>query len=162
MILEIQDASTLIGIGKLACYRGDSALLGTAISRIRSIDIDSAADSNSQTSLQFLLAMQLFLQGEFSASVIPFEELVLASENRFGTSHPRTCECRGLQALVAVLLGSQTQIALSKSYEKLCDCRSSMKEQGLDASSSSVVRTLLAIEAWINRFSFYEIFAASG
>ena len=160
MIMEIQDVSTLIGIGKLACYRGDSALLGTAISRIRSIDIDSAADSDSQTSLQFLLAMQLFLHGDFSASVAPFEGLVLASENRFGTSHPRTCECRGLQALVAVLLGAETQTALTQSHEKLQDCRSSMKEQGLDASSSSVVRTLLAIEAWIHRFSFFEMFAA--
>jgi hypothetical protein len=153
MVLEIQDASTLIGIGKLACYRGDSGLLGTAISAIRGIDI--AADSNSQTSLDFLLAMQMFLQGEFSASVIPFEELVVASENRFGMSHPRTCECRGLQALVAVLLGSQTQNQMLKSYEQLSHCRGSMKDQGLDASSSSVVRTLLAIEAWIQRFSIF-------
>jgi hypothetical protein len=150
MIHEIKDASTLIGIGKLACYRGDSGLLGTAVSAIRGMDI--AADSNSQISLDFLLAMQLFLQGEFSASVAPFQRLVVASENRFGTSHPRTCECRGLQALVAILLGTQSQTNMSKSQEELHRCRDAMKEQGLDASSSSVVRTMLAIEAWINRF----------
>ena len=158
MVMEIQDASTLIGIGKLACYRGDSGLLGTAISAIRGIDIVS--DSNSQTSLEFLLAMQLFLHGEFSASVLPFEDLGAASENRFGTSHPRTCECRGLQALVAILLGSQTQSQMSKSYEQLYHCRDSMKGQGLDASSSSVVRTLLAIEAWIKRYVLF-FFAAA-
>lgn len=152
MITEINDASTLIGIGKLACYRGDSALLGTAVSAIRGMDI--AADSNSQTSLDFLLAMQMFLQGEFSASVVPFQDLVIACENRFGTSHPRTCECRGLQALVAMLLGTHSQAEFLKSYHGLYDCRDAMKEQGLDASSSSVVRTLLAIEAWLLRYLF--------
>jgi hypothetical protein len=150
MITEINDASTLIGIGKLACYRGDSALLGTAVSAIRGMDI--AADSNSQTSLDFLLAMQMLLQGDFSASVVPFQELVIACENRFGTSHPRTCECRGLQALVAMLLGTQSQAQVLKYYNELYNCRDAMKEQGLDASSSSVVRTLLAIEAWLLRY----------
>ncbi len=152
MITEINDASTLIGIGKLACYRGDSALLGTTVSAIRGMDI--AADSNSQTSLDFLLAMQMFLQGEFSASVLPFQDLVIACENRFGTSHPRTCECRGLQALIAMLLGTQSQAEFLKSYQGLFNCRDAMKEQGLDASSSSVVRTLLAIEAWLLRYLY--------
>jgi hypothetical protein len=98
--------------------------------------------------------MQLFLHGEFSASVAPFEALVVASENRFGTSHPRTCECRGLQALVAIFLGSKSQTNMASSQEQLHHCRDAMKEQGLDASSSSVVRTMMAIEAWISRFLF--------
>jgi hypothetical protein len=150
MIFEIKDTSTLIGIGKLACYRGDSGLLGTVVSAIRGMDI--AADSNSQISLDFLLSMQLFLQGDFSASVAPFEALVGASESRFGLSHPRTCECRGLQALITILLGTQSMADLSRSQLQLYRCRDAMKEQGLDISSSSVVRTLVAIEAWISRF----------
>jgi hypothetical protein len=149
---EIKDVSTLIGIGKLACYRGDSALLGTAVSAIR--DVDITTDSNSQTSLDFLLAMQLFLKGNFSDSVIPFQELVYESESRFGGSHPRTCESRGVQALVAVLLGVQSQAQLLRLQEQLSHSREALKEHGLDSSSSSVVRTLLAIECWILRLVF--------
>ena len=152
MLSEVKDVSTLIGIGKLACYRGDSGLLGKTVSAIRSAEI--AADGNTQTSLDFLLAMQLFLHGDFSASAGAFEALAVASENQFGTSHPRTCECRGLQALVAVLLGTE----LAGSRDQLFRCRETMKAQGLDASSSSVVRTLLAIEAWIHRFHCYTKF----
>ena len=151
MLSEVKDVSTLIGIGKLACYRGDSVLLGKAISAIRTAEV--SADGNTQTSLDFLLGMQLFLNGDFPASACAFEALAVASENQFGTGHPRTLECRGLQALVAVLLGTQ----LSGPRDQLFHCREAMKKQGLDASSSSVVRTLLSIEAWIHRSPFHDV-----
>ena len=46
MLSEVKDVSTLIGIGKLACYRGDSALLGKAISSIRTAEVSADKSSH--------------------------------------------------------------------------------------------------------------------